>query len=113
MTRLNLSVRAFSSPAQPFFSSPSVLLRSEALLFYFDMFLSGGRLLLLLVPSDGRLLLLLVPSVHPTQVTLLAFEETFYLNFFMCFYAMVFEMRNVRRRFVFVSISCGIYSCDL
>ena len=74
MAGLNLRVRAFSSPAQPFFSSPSVLLRSGALLSCSDLLLSGGHLLLLLVPS-----------VHPTQVTLLAFEETFYLIFFHVF----------------------------
>ena len=34
-----------------------------------------------------------------TQVTLLAFEETFYFFFFMCFYAMLSEIndRNINR----------------
>ena len=35
----------------------------------------------------------------PTQVTLLAFEETFYFIFFMCFYAMLSEIndKNINR----------------
>ena len=41
--------------------------------------------------------LVLVFFTFPTQVTLLAFEETFYLLFFMCFYAMLSEINDVRR----------------